>query len=68
MVFDFDQAFVLKKALDLFLNREVPLRIYTDSQSLFDSLTILNTTTEKRLLIDLNMLRKLYFKLEISDV
>lgn len=62
MVLGFDQSNVLKKVLELFLDHEVPLKIYTDSQSLVDSLTTFNTTTEKMLLIDLSMLCESYEK------
>ena len=34
-----------------------PMVIYTDSRSLYDSLVSLNSTAEKRLLIDLHLLR-----------
>eukprot|EP00171_Calliarthron_tuberculosum_P022597 IDg22597t1 len=64
----FDHSFVIRKATEEFLGRVVPLRMYTDSLSLFDSLTTLNTTSEKRLLIDLSMLRESYEKREIADV
>lgn len=49
-----------------FLN--LPLRLYTDSLSLFANLTTLNSTSEKRLLIDLSMLRESYERREIPDV
>lgn len=68
MVYGFDQSFVLHKAIGEFLGHNLPLRLYTDSQSLFESLTTLNTTSEKRLLIDLSMLRESYERREIADV
>lgn len=68
MVHGFDQSFVIKRALELFVNKDITLKVYTDSQSLFDSLSTLNTTTEKRLFIDLAMLRESYEKQEIADV
>jgi len=68
MVYGFDQSFVILRAIEQFLGREIKLQIFTDSLSLFDSLTNLNTTTEKRLLIDLSMLRESYEKREIADV
>ncbi len=46
----------------------ISLRMYMDSKCLFQSLTSLNTTTEKRLLIDLHMLRECYESREISEV
>lgn len=68
MVFGFDQSYVLHKSITEFLGRRIALRIYTDSLSLFESLTTLNTTSEKRLLIDLSMLRESYERREIADV
>lgn len=68
MVHGFEQSYVIKRALEIFLDRGILLRIYTDSQSLFDCLTTLNTTTEKRLQIDLAILRESYEKREIADV
>ena len=58
MVLGFDNAFVIHHVLCQILSRKVALKIYTDSRCLFDSLTTLNQTTEKRLLIDLSMLRE----------
>ena len=46
----------------------VPMVIYTDSRSLYDSLVSLNSTTEKRLLIDLHLLRQAYERREIAEV
>ena len=46
----------------------VPIIIYTDSRSLYDGLVSLNTTTEKRLLIDLHLLRQAYERREIAEV
>ena len=46
----------------------VPMVIYTDSRSLYDGLVSLNTTTEKRLLIDLHLLRQAYERREIAEV
>ena len=46
----------------------VPMIIYTDSRSLYDGLVSLNTTTEKRLLIDLHLLRQEYERREIAEV
>ena len=46
----------------------MPMIIYTDSRSLYDGLVSLNTTTEKRLLIDLHLLRQAYERREIAEV
>lgn len=68
MMYGFDQSFVIHKAVEEFFEKRVPLRIFTDSLSLFESLTSLNTTSEKRLLIDLSILRESYERREIADV
>ena len=68
MVLGFDQSFVIKHTLKLFIVRAVAHQIYTDSQSLFESLISLNSTTENRLLIDLNILRECYERKEVSGV
>lgn len=46
--------FRIQQAAQKFMGRNIPLHIYTDSLSLFQSLTTLKTTSEKRLLIDLS--------------
>lgn len=68
MVHGFDKTYVIKVAIEMLLGRAVPLRIYIDSQSSFDSLRKLNTATEKRLIIDLSMLRDSYELRDIADV
>lgn len=51
----FDQGFPIRTAVKKILQRTVEMKIYTDSKRLFDALTSLNSTMEKRLLIDLSM-------------
>jgi len=68
MAHGFDLAIAMKAAIDDMLERPIPLVIYTDSKSLYDSLVSLNTVTEKRLLIDLRVLRKSYERRELADV
>ena len=68
MVLWFDQVYVIKEAMTNILGREVMMTIYTDSKCLFDALTNLNTTSEKRLMIDLSMLRESYERREITSV
>lgn len=67
-VLGFDHGFKFRTALQKIVNRSVLLKMYTDSKCLFDALTSLNTTTEKRLLIDLSMLRQSFENREISEV
>ena len=42
--------------------------IYTDSKSLYDALVTINTTTEKRLLIDLKVIREAYELKEVAEI
>lgn len=44
------------------------LTLYTDSKSLFDGLVNIGTTTEKRLLIDLRMMREAYEQRELTEI
>ena len=50
------------------IDRSLPLDIYTDSRSLYDSLVSLNSVTEKRLLIDLRILLQAYERRELTEV
>ena len=68
MAAGFDAAAAAKPAISEALARDVPLTIYTDSKSLYYSLTTINTTTEKRLLIDLQVIRQAYEYKEIAEV
>jgi len=68
MAHGFDLAIAMKAAIDDMLERPMPLAMYTDSKSLYDSLVSLNTVTEKRLLIDLRVLRESYERRELADV
>jgi hypothetical protein len=45
----FDRSFVLKSDLDDMLNVRIPIRMYTDSQSLFDVISEGSMTAERRL-------------------
>lgn len=68
MVHGFDVSSTIRLALNDMLDRVIPLRVYTDSRSLYDCLTRINQTAEKRLLIDLRMLRQSYERREITEV
>ena len=50
------------------LKSAVPMVIYTDSRSLYNNLVSLNITTEKKLLIDLYLLRQAYKRREITKI
>lgn len=61
-------AYVTKYDLQMMIGLLIPLRMITDSLSLFDVLTKASTTTEKRLKIDLQTVQNSYDKSEIQDV
>lgn len=48
--------------------KDVQMTLYTDSRSLYDRIVGINSKTEKRLLIDLTILRRSYKLREITDV
>lgn len=64
----FDASYTIKRDLELTLKRPVCLNIFTDSKSLFDIITKCSSTTEKRLLIDIQTVREAYERFEFSDV
>ena len=65
MAYRFDISVVAKSTLDDFLHQHrkedlIPLILVTDSQSLYECLTKLGTTKEKRLIVDIISLREGY--------
>ena len=46
----------------------VPMVVCTDSKSLYDAVTRLGTTVEKRLMIDIMQFREMYERREISEI
>ena len=64
----FDFAYALQKDLHHILGFRSPIIMYTDSMSLFDTITRLTNLTEKRLLIDVTVLRESYSKAEIANI
>lgn len=67
MVHGFDVSSTIRLAINDVFGRIVPLHVYTDSRSLFDCLSKVSRTAEKRLLIDLSMLRQSYERREITE-
>lgn len=68
MIQGFDVSSTIRLAINDMLGRAVPLHTYTDSRSLFDCLTKISRTTEKRLLIDLSMLCQSHESREITEL
>lgn len=64
----FDYAYLLRHDLQRILAQHLPLAMLTDSESLFKSIVKSTTTTEKRLMIDLEAARQSYGTQKISDV
>lgn len=63
-----DISSTLRLAMNVILSKVLPLVLYTDSKSLFYSLVGMKSTTEKRLLIDLFMLRESYELGKLTEV
>jgi hypothetical protein len=63
----FDAAYSLKHDLQTILKQSVDILMYTDSMSLFDVVTKSSTTAEKRLMIDLVVVREAYDRMEIAQ-
>jgi hypothetical protein len=64
----FDIAYTLRHTLEKYVKAHIPVRAFTDSQSLFDCVTKLSTTLEKRLMIDLYGLRQSYERRELTSI
>jgi hypothetical protein len=68
MVHGFDVGSVLKATLTKMLDVVVSLILATDSKSLYDCLVRLRTTIEKRLMINVMVLRQFYERREITEM
>lgn len=64
----YDYALTLSHDLTQILSRKIPALLYTDSKSLFDTITKLSTVCEKRSLIDIAALREAYISGEQCNV
>jgi hypothetical protein len=60
IVYRFDIAHLIKTILDLILNKDIPLVVYTDFKSLYNCLVKLRITYEQRLIIDVICMREAY--------
>jgi hypothetical protein len=68
MINDFDVEAVIKSIIERMLHIFLSLIILTNSKSLFDCLVKLETTSEKRLMIDLMCLKQSYERREIAEI
>jgi hypothetical protein len=68
MINDFDVEAIIKSIIERMLHISLSLILLTDSKSSFDCLVKLETTSEKRLMIDLMCLRQLYERREIAEI
>jgi hypothetical protein len=59
-------VYLVKTTLDLILNKDILLLIYTDSKSFYNCLVKLGITQEKRLIIDIISIREAYKRKEIA--
>ncbi len=59
---------MVKHDLERITGTRIPLSMFTDSKSLFDTMVKNTVLTEKRLMIDLRVAREAYNLNEISDI
>ena len=64
----FDAGFVVRELVSNLLGRKVELHMLTDSRSAFHITTTLISTKEKRLMLDVHLLREAYESREISRI
>ncbi len=68
MTNDFDTESMIKSTMKRILNVFILLILLIDSRSLFDCLMKLDTTSKKKLMIDLMCLRQSYERREIAEI
>jgi hypothetical protein len=68
MIHDFDVDFVLKITLTKMIDTLISLILITDSKSIYDCLIRLEIIVEKRLMIDVMILRQCYERREITKM
>lgn len=64
----YDYSYTIAHDLSNILSQKIPIEIFTDSKSIFDTITKLKSITEKRLLIYLSALREAYTSGEIRNM
>lgn len=67
IILSFDIASTIRIAVNDIFGKQVPMQLFTDSRCLYDCLVSLGSTTEKRMLIDLQILRQAYERREICE-
>jgi hypothetical protein len=70
MIYDFDVKSILKTILNHMLRKKtlISLILIIDSTFLYDCLIRLEITVEKRLMIDVMILRQFYERKEITEI
>ena len=68
IVIGFDISAVLQDMTSKIISKDIPLILCTDSYSLYECITKLGTTAEKRLMIDIIGLRQSYERREINEI
>ncbi len=68
MIEGFDIGFSVRLAMAEKTGKHLPLTQYTDSQSLYNLAVSLTRTRERRMQIDLQILREAYEKRDITDI
>jgi hypothetical protein len=68
IVAGFDTGAVLQDTTSKIISKAIPLILCTDLYSLYDCITKLGTTTEKRLIIDIIGLRQSYKRQKINKI
>ena len=63
-----DSVYLLAHDLSTILGRKIRTILFTDSKSLFDTITKLSSQSEKRILINIAATRESYNKKQISNV
>lgn len=64
----FDRCFILRHDLELILQQQLNIYIFTDSKQVFDCITKSSPTTERRLMIDIHAAKDSYDSFEIANV
>jgi hypothetical protein len=68
LVLGFDNAFSVREMVSEILGRKIPIDAYVDSKTVFDTVTKLGATLEKRLQIDVAALQESHLKGELRSL